>query len=109
MSIQVFTSGAWKTVGDTFPAGTITMFGGTSAPNGWLLCDGSAVSRTEYADLFMAIATNFGAGDGSTTFNLPDMRGAAPAGAGTSVGYTQNEIIELGVKYNDQFQLHQHN
>lgn len=62
------------------PTGSMTMFAGASAPTGWLLCDGSPVSRTTYASLFAIIATTFGEGDGSTTFNLPDMREAAPAG-----------------------------
>jgi microcystin-dependent protein len=52
----------------------------TAAPTGWLYCDGSAVSRTTYAGLFNKIMTTFGSGDGSTTFNLPDMRGRVPAG-----------------------------
>jgi len=46
-----------------------------SAPAGWLLCNGQSVSRTTYSDLFAAIETNFGSGDGATTFNVPDMRG----------------------------------
>lgn len=57
------------------PAGLIMAYGGPSAPPGWLLCDGSAVSRATYAALFAAIGENWGAGDGSTTFNLPDLRG----------------------------------
>lgn len=57
------------------PPGAIMSYGGANAPTGWLLCDGAAVSRTVYANLFSAIGTSFGAGDGSTTFNLPDMRG----------------------------------
>jgi microcystin-dependent protein len=91
------------------PIGSITMFGGaTVPPSGWLTCDGSAVNRTTYSALFAVISTTWGAGDGSTTFNLPDMRGAAPAGVGTSTGYTQNETLVLGTKYNDQFQGHWH-
>ena len=62
------------------PAGTILPFGGASAPSGWLLCDGSAVSRTTYAALFANISTAWGYGDNSTTFNLPDMRGRFPRG-----------------------------
>lgn len=58
-----------------FPIATIHAFAGTSAPEGWAMCDGSAVSRTEYAALFAVIGTTYGVGDGSTTFNLPDMRG----------------------------------
>ena len=53
------------------PVGTIAAFGGTSAPSGWLVCDGSAISRTTYANLFDVIGTSYGSGDGSTTFNLP--------------------------------------
>lgn len=53
------------------PTGGMVDFGGTSAPTGWLLCDGSAVSRITYAALFAVIGTAFGVGDGSTTFNLP--------------------------------------
>ena len=55
--------------------GTIVAFGGSVAPSGWLLCDGSAVSRTTFADLFTTIGTRWGIGDGTTTFNLPDLRG----------------------------------
>lgn len=62
------------------PAGTILPFGGATAPSGWLLCDGSAVSRTTYAALFANISTAWGYGDNSTTFNLPDMRGRFPRG-----------------------------
>lgn len=57
------------------PAGVIMAFGGATAPTGWLLCNGSAVSRTTYANLFAAISTAHGYGDNSTTFNLPDYRG----------------------------------
>lgn len=55
------------------PAGVYLPFGGATAPTGWLSCDGSAVSRTVYSALFTAIGTTYGAGDGSTTFNLPSM------------------------------------
>jgi microcystin-dependent protein len=72
--------------------GEIKMFGGSGAPTGWLMCDGSQVSRTAYPRLWTAIGTNFGAGDGSTTFNLPDMRGRMPMGLGTGVGLT-NRVI----------------
>jgi len=56
------------------PVGAISAYGGASAPGGWLKCDGAAVSRTTYADLFAAIGTIYGAGDASTTFNVPDLR-----------------------------------
>ena len=62
------------------PAGIVMPFAGSVAPNGWLLCDGSAVSRSEYADLFTAIGTTYGDGDGSTTFNVPDLSGKVVIG-----------------------------
>jgi microcystin-dependent protein len=60
------------------PTGVILPYGGTTAPTGWLACDGTAISRTTYASLFTSIGTSFGVGDGSTTFNLPDLRGRFP-------------------------------
>ena len=82
------TSGLVKDVNDLMafisPSGMISAYGGSVAPTGWLICDGSAVSRTDYADLFNVIGTNFGAGDGSTTFNIPDLRGKFAEGVPTS-------------------------
>ena len=57
------------------PSGSIVDFGGTSAPSGWIMCDGTAISRSVYQTLFSSIGINYGSGDGSTTFNLPDFRG----------------------------------
>lgn len=65
------------------PSGVISAYGGTSAPTGYLACDGSAVSRSTYASLFTAISTGWGAGDGSTTFNVPDLRSRSIVGSGT--------------------------
>lgn len=62
------------------PVSTVAAFAGTTAPENWMFCNGAAVSRTTYPDLFTAIGTTFGAGDGSTTFNLPDMRGRVAVG-----------------------------
>lgn len=62
------------------PIGCVQAFAGSSAPSGWLLCYGQAVSRTTYADLFTVISTTYGTGDGSTTFNVPDLRGRVVAG-----------------------------
>jgi microcystin-dependent protein len=59
------------------------MWGAAAAPSGWYLCEGGAISRTTYADLFAAIGTTYGAGNGSTTFNVPDFRDRAPYGAST--------------------------
>jgi microcystin-dependent protein len=68
------------------PAGVMHQYAGATAPSGYLLCDGSAVSRTTYAALFAVLSTTYGSGDGSTTFTLPDMRGRMPMGAGTGTG-----------------------
>lgn len=57
------------------PAGTILSFAGSTAPTGYLVCDGSTVSRSSYANLYSVIGDSFGEGDGSTTFHLPDLRG----------------------------------
>lgn len=65
---------------DAQPAGIIAPFAGSTVPYGWMLCAGQAVSRTAYPALFAAIGTTYGTGDGSTTFNLPDLRGRVPAG-----------------------------
>jgi microcystin-dependent protein len=70
----------------TFEPGDIKPFGGLAAPSGWLECDGQAISRTTYSALYAAIGTTWGSGDGSTTFNLPDLRGRSLIGAnGTTV------------------------
>lgn len=66
-------------------SGMIIDYAGTSIPTGWLLCDGSAVSRTTYANLFAALGTTWGAGDGSTTFNVPNLLGKVTIGDGTNV------------------------
>jgi microcystin-dependent protein len=72
-------------VAAAIPTGSVMPFAGAAAPSGWLLADGSAVSRATYAALYAVIATTYGAGDGSTTFNVPDLRGRHPIGknAGT--------------------------
>jgi len=72
--------------------GVITAFGGSSAPTGWLLCDGTAVSRSTYADLFAVVSTTYGSGDGSSTFNLPNLKGKVPVGQDAS----QTEFDTLG-------------
>ena len=74
------------------PSGVILPFAGATAPDGFLLCAGQAVSRTIYFDLFAAIGTAYGAGDGSTTFNLPDLRGRAVFGKDDMGGSAANRI-----------------
>ena len=66
------------------PTGTIWQYAATSAPTGWLTCDGTAVSRATYATLFALVATTYGVGDGSTTFNLPDLQRRTPIGKGAA-------------------------
>ena len=78
------------------PPGTVFQYAGSSLPSGWLDCDGSAVSRTTYADLFAAIGTTWGAGNGSTTFNVPDLRGRALIGVGTGSGLTARSLSGSG-------------
>lgn len=62
------------------PIGTVMMFAGNTAPSGFKICDGSAISRSTYSSLFNIIGTSFGSGDGSTTFNLPNLKGKIPVG-----------------------------
>lgn len=66
------------------PAGIVMPFAGSTAPQGYLLCDGSAVSRDTYSELFAAIGTVYGSGDGSTTFNVPDLSGRVVLGVSQS-------------------------
>lgn len=91
------------------PAGLISPMGMSSAPAGWLLCNGSAVSRTTYATLFAAIGTTWGTGDGSSTFNIPDLRGAYLRGIGTA-GVSSDYVgpTNVGDYQNDQNASHNH-
>ena len=75
------------------PAGAILDFGGTTAPVGYLLCQGQPVSRTTYSGLFTAIGTTWGSGDGSTTFNVPDFRRRVTVGAGGTGGNGLNSTV----------------
>ena len=80
------------------PTGGMVMWGTATAPTGYLLCNGSAVSRSTYSALFAVIGTSYGSGDGSTTFNLPDFRDRFPVGAGTtysanSTGGSKDAIV----------------
>lgn len=87
------------------PSGCVMSFAGTAAPTGWLECNGNAVSRTTYSALFAAIGTTYGIGDGSTTFNLPDLRGEFIRGwdhgrgvdTGRSLGSAQADELEAHV------------
>ena len=77
--------------------GTIVPYAGSSAPTGWMFCDGTAISRATYATLFTVIGTTYGSGDGLTTFNVPDLRqkfplGKADSGTGSTLGATGGAI-----------------
>lgn len=90
------------------PSGTILAFGGSSAPTGYVLCDGSAISRTTFATLFSVISTTYGVGDGSTTFNVPNSQGVFMRGKGSQtiggISYTGTP----GTTQGDQLQGHFH-
>lgn len=90
LDATVIKQGAYRLI----PAGVIVPYGGSSAPDGWLLCYGQAVSRTTYADLFTAFSTTYGSGDGSTTFNLPDLRGRVAAGKDDMGGSSANRLTD---------------
>lgn len=107
-------SANWKEVGSgegtlwaDSPIGTILPYGGYSAPTGWFICNGAAISRTDYADLFDVIGTSFGSGDGSTTFNLPDLREATTKGVGLtskSNNHYDSDGVALGEFVEDRIQ-----
>jgi microcystin-dependent protein len=88
----------------TTPIGSIILYGGSSAPSGWLICNGSAISRTTYADLYNIIGTTYGTGDTTTTFNIPDIRTRVPVGLNSSgtfnalnnKGGTETEALTVG-------------
>ena len=94
--LKYYDGTTWNEVGTTIatlsPTGSIVQFAGSTAPTGWLLCEGQAVSRTTYADLFAIIGTTYGTGNGSTTFNLPNLKGRVPVGYDS----TQTEFDTMG-------------
>ena len=110
---------AIESIDATIPPGTIVAYGGTTTPTGWLICNGSTVSRTGNAALFAAIGTNYGNGDGSTTFHLPDFRGRFLRGVDGGTGRDPNAGIRapsnggnpgnaVGSVQGDAFQGHWH-
>lgn len=94
------------------PTGAINAYAGSIAPTGWLLCDGAAVSRATYADLFALIGTTYGIGDGTSTFNLPDLKGRVPVGkaaTGTFASLAATGGAETHTLTTAQIPSHQHN
>lgn len=87
-------------------AGTVAFFAANSTPPGWLKANGATVSRTAYAALFLAIGTTYGAGDGATTFNLPDCRGEFLRGLDDGRGV--DSARGIGTAQTDAFQGHKH-
>ena len=101
------------------PSGMISAWPTATIPSGYLECDGSAVSRTTYADLFAVISDDYGAGDGSTTFNLPDFRGEFLRGHDDGAGNDPDRASRtdrgdgttgdaVGTKQGDQYRSHTH-
>lgn len=90
----------------TAPAGAVCFVAQNTAPTGWLKANGAAVSRTTYADLFAALGTTFGAGNGSTTFNLPDLRGEFPRCWDDGRGIDSGRL--LGSAQAQDYQSHNH-
>lgn len=103
-----------RVAGDTLyadaPIGAIQSYGGETAPTGWLICDGSTLSRTDYAELFAVIGINFGEGDGETTFGIPDLRECVPVGAGKNItqSITNHDRYDLGQFKDDALGTHDH-
>ena len=89
--------------GFSVSSGFILPFGGGTLPSGWLECDGAAVSRSTYSDLFAIIGTTYGAGDGSTTFNLPDLQGRVIMGqGGSNANRTPADLENIGDTFGSQ-------
>ena len=86
-----------KNNSDSTPVGTIISYSTSTVPSGYLKCEGQAVSRTEYAALFEKIGTTYGSGDGSTTFNVPNLRGEFLRGSGTNSHSNQGSGANVGV------------
>lgn len=98
------------------PVGSVQTYAGSSAPTGWLLCAGQAISRATYSDLFTVLSTTYGAGNGSTTFNLPDLRGRTVFGKDDMGGSAASRLTSgnsgitattLGAAGGDE-RIHQH-
>jgi microcystin-dependent protein len=82
------------------PIGAVTPYAGLTAPSGWILCYGQSISRTTYAALFAIISTTYGTGDGSTTFDLPDLRGRTIAGQDDMGGSSSNRLTGVSGSVN---------
>ena len=95
-----------QTAGGVVPPGSVFYFAAATPPSGYLECNGAAVSRTTYADLYAVVGTTYGTGDGSSTFNLPDLRGEFVRGYDNSRGVDSSRVFAS--TQTDTFQGHWH-
>ena len=103
-----YNGSAWGEIANGVPAGSIFTFASTTVPSGYLECNGAAVSRSTYATLFAAISTTFGVGDGSATFNLPDLRGQFVRGWANNATGTGDDGRSFASSQSDQNKTHGH-
>lgn len=92
---------------DSFPVGMVTPFAGANAPEGWLICNGSEVSMTQYKALYDVIGDLYGTATNPANFVLPDLRETTPVGVGTGKG-ADHDAVTLGQFKDDQMQTHTH-
>ena len=105
-SFEGYNGSAWGGLASGIPTGTILTFGASTPPSGFLECNGSAISRSTYASLFSILSTTHGAGDGSSTFNIPDLRGQFVRGWDNSAGVDASRAF--GSSQTDQNKNHTH-
>ena len=103
--VETYSGSTWEKVGGV-PAGAITNYASSTIPSGWLECNGATISRSTYATLYSAIGTTFGAGDGSSTFSIPDLRGEFVRGWDNSKGTDSGRAF--GSAQGSQMQQHNH-
>ena len=101
---EIYNGSTWES--GSVPAGSVSAFAGLAVPTGWLECNGAAISRSTYATLFAAISTHYGVGDGSSTFNLPDLRGEFVRGFDNSRGVDSGRTFASA--QSDQNKSHTH-
>jgi microcystin-dependent protein len=101
-----YNGSGWGEIANGVPAGSVFTFATTTVPSGYLECNGAAVSRSTYASLFSAISTTWGSGDGSSTFNLPDLRGQFVRGWDNSAGVDSGR--SFASSQSDQNKTHDH-
>ena len=113
-TLYVRNNTGWAVSGGSATVGSISSIGSTSTPDGYLQCDGSTVSRTTYVDLFTEIGTIYGVGDGSTTFDIPDLRGeflrgwddARGVDTGRALGSTQTDLFKAHTHPSSALNIH---